>query len=109
MLREAILGYLGGQQDFEVVMLPSARRPSVEKIAERGLDALIIENSARDPPSEAAELLRALPRLTVVYVDPGGRDATLATMVLQLTRLGDVSAEALAAAIRAETAKRRDA
>ena len=109
MLREAILGYLSGQSDFEVVLLSNARRPSAETIAERGLDALIIENSARDPPSEAAELLCALPRLTVVYVDPGGRDATLATMVLQLTRLGDVSAEALAAAIRTGTAKDRNA
>lgn len=100
MLREAIFAHLRGQQDLEVVPLPDRHWPSAEAIAAEGLDVLITEGAGRAAPPDGTELLYTLPRLKIVFLGPGGRDATLALLVLELEHLPDVSAETLLRAIR---------
>jgi DNA-binding NarL/FixJ family response regulator len=100
MLREAILGFLRGQQDLEVVTMSDVCQPSLELLAKEGLDVLITEGVGRSTGADGLELLSSLSRLKVIVIEPGSRDATVTRLVLETEHLPEISAETLLRAIR---------
>ena len=109
MLREIVTSAAAGREDMQVVGTPETRESLLMAVGRTAADVVILgltrEEEARAEDVHAYDvLLYTYPRLKVLAVTGSGRHAILYELRPHRTALGNVSPEALLAAVRSAVA-----
>ena len=78
LLQDIVLNILTRQPDFVVIEMEDSReRELVSAVEANELDVLVTSHAKAEPQNAICELLYACPRISVLDLEPDGRDGVL--------------------------------